>query len=373
MNFQEKQLLTSRILFGAVRCRAGGTTYYLSSPSQFHVFVSNELYADCLSEVNSNLFSEEEIVRYLYSIGMWSVAEQEELDAFPKKFEEIKLELFDYIYRPTDFGLCKLRIQRMKERRAELLMRRHSFDYVTAEGFATFCRMNYLIGSGLKNSSYQNIWTDDGFLSDRSGLLDEIRLIYQNTRITESQLRELARSDPWRMYWSTCDQGNMFGRSPLELTEEQKNLIAWTKLYDSIFQSLETPEEKIIEDDDLLDAWLILQRKKRKEEKVERQREEMKISNNPKINNSQSIFLMVGEEKNPLNGKNIQMVRNLDEAKELDKIINDDRARAAKAARFRAIEQGGELTKHVNLTDVRQDLTIQYNNQIIDQRKQRGM
>lgn len=373
MNFQDRQLLTSRILFGAVRCQLDEMTYYLSSPSQFHIFVGNELYADLIEQCkNLHIFSEQEMVDYLCSIGLWSPQEQEELDGYNKTLENLKLELFEYIYRINDFMLCKLRIKKAKQRYMDLLNKRHNYDYLTAEGLATFQKMNYLIGAGLKDSKYKPLWEDTEFLQDRTGILDSVRHIYQNTRISESMLRELARTEPWRMYWSVCDKSNIFGRSPLELTEEQKSLVAWTKLYDSVYESIDCPDDKVITDDDLLDAWLILQRRKRNEDKTEKRREETKLSKNDKINSAQQVFVMVGDDIDPITGKKIQLVQNLEEAQELDKIINNDVARAAKQARFKAIQEGGELIKHVNLSDVRQDINIQYNNQVINARKQKG-
>lgn len=372
MNLQEKQLLVSRILFGAVRCKIDDTAYYVSSPTDFHVFVANEIYAECLSEP-SQLLTEEEVVDYLCSIGLWSEAEEDELDAYVDNLEKIKLELYDYRFNKTDFGMCKLRIKKLRDRFLELLNKKHSYDHVSIEGLATLSKMNYLIGSGLRDCRFELVWRDNGFLYDDHGLLEDVRLIYQRTRMSEAIIRELARTDPWRTYWMTCDRENIFGRKPLELTEEQKALVSWTKLYDSIFESLEPPEDFVVEDDDLLDAWLVLQRKKRAEDKEVKRREEFKISKNPKINNAQQVFIMVGEDKDPITGKNIQLVKNIDEARELDNIINSDQAKRAKQARFKSLDNVQGIVKHSQLEDVQRDLSIQYNNQIIERRKQTGI
>jgi hypothetical protein len=54
------------------------------------------------------------------------------------------------------------------------------------------------------------------------------------------------------------------------LTDEQQNLIAWSKLYDNIHEHIEPPPSEVVEDDDLLDGWLILEQKKREKEQRER-------------------------------------------------------------------------------------------------------
>jgi len=75
----------------------------------------------------------------------------------------------------------------------------------------------------------------------------------------------LSKYDKWRMVWSSGRQeGRVFGRPSIELTSEQQSLIAWSKLYDNINEHPESPPKEVIDDDDLLDGWLILEQKKNK-------------------------------------------------------------------------------------------------------------
>ena len=86
----------------------------------------------------------------------------------------------------------------------------------------------------------------------------------------ESEIRELARSEPWKSIWSSSkNEGVLFGKRAIELSEEQKHLIMWSTMYDSIGESPDSPSDKIIADDDMLDGWLILQRREREHNKKE--------------------------------------------------------------------------------------------------------
>ena len=100
-------------------------------------------------------------------------------------------------------------------------------------------------------------------------------------------------------------------------------------MYDNIQESMDCPPDEVIEDDDMLDGWLLVQKKKREQEQAENEVAN-KTSNN-KIANSDEIFVMAGtqEDANKINSSNtyhnqqikkqrMQIVRQKGEAKDLD-------------------------------------------------------
>lgn len=356
-------------MFGAVRCKIDSKSYYLGSPTAFQLFVANEIYEDSLNMAEeSGLLFENEVFELMMSIGKWSKEEQDILDKFPEKIEKTKLELYDYQLRINDFKLCKKRLEIYRLEQLELLNKKYALNYITAEGFASFCKVNYLMGAGLRDSQFKPVWQDERFFDDHSGILDEIRYRYNMTRINDAQIRELARTDPWRFIWSTGNKANMFNRHAVDMTEEQRNLVAWSKLYDNLHETLEPPSETVIQDDDLLDAWLILQKKKREDKSPLQPTKEMRISKNDKINNAQNVFIMMGDDVCPITGKKIQMISNPEEAKKLDELLNGPEARAIKKMRFEAMDNYGTL-RHHNLPDVKHDLVLQRNNLEIQHKK----
>jgi hypothetical protein len=58
---------------------------------------------------------------------------------------------------------------------------------------------------------------------------------------------------------------------------------------------MDCPEDDVIEDDDLLDGWFIVQRKKRESEKAESDFDNS--TKNDKIKNSQEIFMVPSNKK----------------------------------------------------------------------------
>lgn len=79
----------------------------------------------------------------------------------------------------------------------------------------------------------------------------------------------------------------MFCQYTIDLTDEQRSLLNISKMYDSIYEHPECPEERVIADDDMLDGWMIIQRKN-----AERSKKQKSLSNNDKINNASEVFLM---------------------------------------------------------------------------------
>jgi hypothetical protein len=76
--------------------------------------------------------------------------------------------------------------------------------------------------------------------------------------------------------------------SILNLTDDQRTLINISRMYDSIYDHAECPSDNIIDDDDMLEGWMIFQ--KRKNEQLKNQQ---KVDNlNPKLKNAQEVFLM---------------------------------------------------------------------------------
>jgi len=52
-----------------------------------------------------------------------------------------------------------------------------------------------------------------------------------------------------------------------QMTLQQQLLLMWSRMYDSIQESVEPPEMDVIEDDDMLDGWLSIQHDQKRQER----------------------------------------------------------------------------------------------------------
>jgi len=165
---------------------------------------------------------------------------------------------------------------------------------------------------------------------------------YNSNQISSGQFRSVARSEPWRSMWNVGKkQSNVFGKPTCELTKDQISLCSYSSMYDNVYESQESPDEKVIEDDDCLDGWFIHQRREYDKQKKKRQVED--LIKNPKIANSQEVFLMANdqEEANKIFDVNHPSVRS---------IIRD---------RQNTIENADGQIKFTELNDVRQDIAVE--------------
>jgi hypothetical protein len=82
-------------------------------------------------------------------------------------------------------------------------------------------------------------------------------------------------------------------------------------MYDNIQESMDCPTEDVINDDDMLDGWFILQRQKQESEKI---KTEMEKRSNSKIANSSEILIVTDSKKeaesiHSMNGIHSDIVR----------------------------------------------------------------
>jgi hypothetical protein len=236
------------------------------------------------------MMSESEIDQWMREQDLWSVIDDEKLEGLNKDIERLKIE----IYNARDNDLLRERI-RLYIRAGEKQLVTHSnkknqYYLNTCEGFASYEKLSWII----KNTTYQNNTLYDFGDISLQYIVDE----YQSSAISESKIRELSRSEHWKSLWVIREnaQVKIFNNSPdQELTYNQKNLIIWSQTYDNIQESMDCPQKEVIEDDDLLDGWFILQGKKREKERNEKEFEDS--VKNDKIKNSSEVFVMANNNK----------------------------------------------------------------------------
>ena len=97
-----------------------------------------------------------------------------------------------------------------------------------------------------------------------------MRAYYNGSIADEPMIRRVARSGFWRCKWmgSKKNRGvkTLFGREMYDLTLDQFSLVYWSQIYDSAYESMDSPSDEVIDDDKLFDRWLKEQDNKRKQE-----------------------------------------------------------------------------------------------------------
>lgn len=334
MKLYERELFLYRLIDGRFKHTLdnGISIYYRLTPEVR--FAASQLYGETLIEAGyEGLYTDDELRNFILLTGFWTEAEEKQHNELPKAIEENKIEIFNRYFDKAHRESIRKRLRFLEGQMGQLIEKRHQFDWITCEGIATHYKLAYYI----EHCTYY----EDGRPYDwqHTTILSFLSALNRNS-LTDSQIRELSRTEPWQSIWRTSTQDcNIFNKSSIEITDEQRKIILWSEFYDNIHENPECPGKEILEDDDALDGWLILQHRKRDKQNTENM-VAGKISNQ-KIANADEVYVIVNDE---------------DEAKKIDE-LNNSLGKMTKRQRIEAVKQRGELQEH-EMPDSQQKLRM---------------
>jgi hypothetical protein len=339
-----KELIVNRVLSGSLRFRRGSHVYWLRHPSRDDRYAAQEIYVEAVREAELfGLFTEDELHDYLVSEAIWDAEKDALLKKIEMDIEEFKIGLYNFAFQTNESRRTRAALEIAKKKHSELYQAKHAYNHQTATGVASLKKLRYLIGCGLHYKDGRRVWQDEGFWRHRSSLLDDAVAYYLRSRLLESEYRELARSDPWRQYWNARKAaGSVFGIPAIDLNEEQRQLSAYSTLYDNVYEHPERPPESIVNDDDVLDGWLILQRRKQLKQADASLAEQ--FIKNDKIRNSGEVFIVADTP---------EMAQKIES-------LNDPTAAATKRMRMKYLLKHGEVQEG-DMPDSKREIQMQYN------------
>ena len=324
-----------RILQGRLRCSLGDPALYIYEPTAEIIVESFDIYDQSYKEAYfRGVYLKKELVPILVENQLWTPFDDREADKIEKQIEDHKVKAFEFFYKTRDLANIKMVLRILEKDLLKCKSKKHTLDHISCEGVASFARSIWIISKTVYNidkTPYD--WSRHSI----SSLMD----YYNSNQISSEQFRLVARSEPWRSMWNIGKkQGNAFGKPACELSKDQISLSSYSSMYDNVYESSEAPDEKVIEDDDCLDGWFINQRREYDKQKKKRQAED--LIKNPKIANSQEVFLMAKDQE------------------EANKIfdINDPLVRGIIRDRQNTIQNSERQLKFQELNDVRQDIAM---------------
>ena len=272
---------------------------------------SNLIYQEAYEEASEDgIMTEDEMNEWMLEKGLWSKEEDKIIEGVKKDIEKLRVQMYENRYKDDIREGARKYLRAAERALLERYQKKTQFIANTCEGFAKTEQHRWLV----QHSTY----CDGDKFKFSDVILDEIISLQQQQVLSEAQIRELARNEPWRSVWALNDKVKfqLFSNSDKELTVDQKNLVVWSMMYDNIQEAAETPSDDVIEDDDLLDGWFIVQRKKRDVESSQNDFENS--TKNEKIKGSGEVFVFAGSKKeadrvddmNSTHGKIVKRQRN---------------------------------------------------------------
>jgi len=334
MELYEREYFVARILSGYLRYNINEELVLkIYSPSVDQLYEAQEIFQEARKEARvEGIMTSEELFASMIEREAWTEEDEMLLKKLPEDLESFKEQLYNNRYKFSQTEQIRKYIDKAKSEYIKLLTKRYNYDYCTCEGYAIFCKGHWIIENC---TFYENGELYDWNHIDSSTLLK----FYKSKEIVEETYREIARNEPFRTKWALGGSAQgVFGVCTKDITSEQQSISMYSRMYDNVRESMEAPEESVIEDDDMLDGWFVVQRKKREAEKKKSQ------MNSVGHEGAQDVFLMA-------DGKE-------DIARIQD--MNDMRGKVVSEQRHRVIEKEGVI-KHEDLPDVRRDINMQAN------------
>lgn len=339
MNDADKDTLLHRILCGKLYFYFKGEKYELKS-ADFNIrYESDILYSSIINDEKYNdWIREDNMIEVMMGLGIWHNGMSTIIKQLQTKIDNLKVELFQNFASLSKHARIRNSLQNSKHQLNKILSVKQDFFNHTLEGYASsikneFVLCNTLYKKNKKVFDYQN--------SDATTYVFFNELIAEINKhaISVDDIKTIAKSDNWKSYWN-ANKNNVFSGSVSEWTDDQRGLVNISKMYDSVYEHPESPNEKVIEDNDMLDGWMIVQKRKNEKEKNQKTIDEL----NPNIKKAQEVFLMAN------NTEDVESILDLNSPEAIHRMNQ----------KIAVINRSGEV-QDSQLPDVQMDLMNQAN------------
>lgn len=341
--------ILNRIIQGRLRLRLGDLVLFINEPSLEILEESFEKYDEAYKQAYfSGVYVEQEILEVLVENDLWNPLDEKRIKELNDEIEDDKVEAFKSILDNKKLRQIKYRVREKEKQVAYHTWKKKQLDHLSCDGLANFARRSWILS---KTTTTQNGDTFDFDKVSLTYVLDK----YAASTISSTDVRKIARTDPWRSMWLASRQrSSPFLSPPSRMSNEQLSLTSFSAMYDNVYENPEAPSEKVINEDICLDGWFIIQRRKREKERKEQQVNDM--LGNGKVANSQEVFLMADSQQ---------------KAKEiLD--LNDPMSRSIIDQRNAAIDTSEGNLNFKELPDMKQERMITAVNAARTATKRRG-
>lgn len=298
--YQNEDLLVRRIISGRVNLYVEYEEEELhlvfKKPTATQLYRAEEIFWEALEEgLDDGLMDELGLRNFLYGRGFWSDDKEDLLKKVNNDIEDFKLKMWESILNEPQLRGIRDLLNKAKKKLAELEEEKNSYNYVSAVGYANSVKSRYLLACALYKGDKPLFRKERAFWANSNNLLELAGQEYFKKRIDEADFRSLARCNLWRSLWNVRKaEGLLFGVPAIDYTDEQRNLVSWSMMYDNIYEHPDCPSDEVIADDDILDGWLIEQKNKREDEKLKKYGEG-KL--NSKVAGCEEIFMVSDSDK----------------------------------------------------------------------------
>lgn len=340
MDFQERSQLVRRIssgiLWGEIPFNSNEYIVKINDPTLSLLVESDFVYQKTHKDLKSkgDIVTLEESYKLLRDNGVWSDILEKRLEDTHKNIKVARDQLPKLKFHKLQLKATKQLIEKLEKDSIQLENTKNQLYHTTIEAFCDKSKRRFILS--------KSVITEDAAILNNPNFQDVLAVYYYKEKaISEQQLRELARKDPWRLFWiATKETGTpLFPQSCVEMTDYQYALVSWSRIYDFAYSSTNRPTDEIINDDYSFDAWY--------DQEVKRINSE--ISNNS-IDSITSNGSAMTEVFIPCDAEGAKEIYNM----------NDPIARSIIQQRQQVIKEKGQI-KDSDLPDMKQKMQMEFN------------
>lgn len=247
-NLEESRLINKArrdfLLYRIIDGRLPYEDSYIRDPLYKTKLLGSRVYYETLTDC-IDVLSDRDIYIFLVSTNQWSFEEQQKLDLLPKEIEKLKIDLYKNYSNPAKRKEIKFTLANKKENLTELFGRRNKYYNLTKEGIALGAKWYAMIPKMYKGKDWG----------------PAIRF-YQSNFISEEDIRSICLDSDFVSYFNASK--NIFGRPSIKMTDDQRRLLMWSTIYKNVRGGMDPPSDRIIEDHDAFDGYLIFENRKSK-------------------------------------------------------------------------------------------------------------
>lgn len=192
----------------------------------------------------------EDSIDFSVSKGWWSEKEDKNIEEYPKKIEEAKVDLFFAWQQKSSYSekIFRKKIESLKKIYSKSLYKKNMLYGGTADYYAESYVRNWLYSQTLFDKDMNKIPIESTVFFNK---------VYNNIEdIPYDYYRKIARSSEWLNCWSSKDN-DFFGKPASKLNKEQINIWNTSRMYDAVLSHPNCPEDEVLNDSDLFDGWMI--------------------------------------------------------------------------------------------------------------------
>jgi hypothetical protein len=178
----------------------------------------------------------------------------------------MKLDYYNHFWKKQTKDYIKAAIDKQKKKINKLFEEKFLFFDKSCEYLRDFAKGTILV----ERCSFLS---DGSRATKKFGIMQLINSFIASN-LSDEQIREVAKGYEWRALWGAKDAG-LFESRICDLTHEQISLMSWSRFYDGIYESMDRPDDEVIQDNIALDGWTISENRKRKEEEKKERGEKL--------------------------------------------------------------------------------------------------